>query len=251
MPYQFARERSDYSDLASGRVFHSLPGYPAFPIRLTDEIFQRCRAQRQAGGANNRLTLYDPCCGGAYHLATLACLHWDSIGSIIASDIDPQAVELASRNLALLTPEGLDRRIGELNEMRRKFGKESHQGAVSSAELLRRRIVSLTKKFPIPTRVFQASAMDGEFLREELKGVRVDMVFTDVPYGRHSEWRGVVGKDPTPMWKMLDALLGILAPGSLVTVVADKGQKAAHERYDRVDKFQIGRRKVMILKPKS
>ena len=50
MQYLYATERPDYSDLASGRVFYSLPGHPAFPIRLASEIFQRCLAFRRAAG---------------------------------------------------------------------------------------------------------------------------------------------------------------------------------------------------------
>jgi hypothetical protein len=48
---------------------------------------------------------------------------------------------------------------------------------------------------------------------------------------------------------MLDALHEVLVPSSLVAVVADKRQKVAQEAYDRVDKFQIGKRQVVILKP--
>ena len=249
MPYKFARERGDYSDLASGKVFHSLPGYPAFPIRLGSEIFQRCLAGLTSGGAAGRVTLYDPCCGGAYHLATLACLHWDSIDSIIASDIDPKAVALAERNLELLTPEGMDRRIVELADLWKKFGKESHRAALRSADQLRQRIDRLSKDHRISTRVFAANAMDGPLLRGQLEAVSVGIVFTDVPYGRHSAWQDDAGGNPAPLWRMLDALHEVLVPSSLVAVVADKRQKVAQEAYDRVDKFQIGKRQVVILKP--
>jgi hypothetical protein len=247
MPYEFALERNDYSDLASGRVFHSLPGYPAFPIRLASEIFQRCLALRGAEGAAGRVTLYDPCCGGAYHLATLACLHWDSIGAIIASDIDPKAVQLARRNLELLTPGGLDRRIAELTGLWNKFGKESHQAALHSARLLRKRLAGPAGERAIPTRVFAADALDGNSLPGLLAGDRVDLVLTDVPYGRRSEWRGAAEADQPSLQRMLDALRGVIGPGGLAAVAADKRQKAAHEGYRRVDKFQIGKRQIVIL----
>ena len=42
MEYKFASERTNYTDLASGNVFYSLPGHPAFPVRLASEIYQRC-----------------------------------------------------------------------------------------------------------------------------------------------------------------------------------------------------------------
>jgi hypothetical protein len=50
---------------------------------------------------------------------------------------------------------------------------------------------------------------------------------------------------------MLDALLGILGPGGLAAVAADKHIKLAHDGYDRVDKFHIGKRQVAIWKPRS
>ena len=54
MQYKFAKEQPDYSDLASGRVFYSLPGHPAFPVRLASEVFQRCLAHREDAGAQLR-----------------------------------------------------------------------------------------------------------------------------------------------------------------------------------------------------
>ena len=55
MEYKFANEHANYADLASGHVFYSLPGHPAFPVRLASEIYQRCLALRGTGN----LSLYD------------------------------------------------------------------------------------------------------------------------------------------------------------------------------------------------
>jgi len=112
MEYKYAKEQPDYSDFASGRVFFSLPGHPAFPIRLASEIFQRCVAHRKAIYNNSTPgVLYDPSCGAAYHLSVLAYLHGTQIREVIASDVDEKAVALAGRNLGLLNVDGLDRRI--------------------------------------------------------------------------------------------------------------------------------------------
>lgn len=91
MPYRFATAASDYSDYAGGRVFYGAPGYPALPVRLASEVLQRCLAIR---GATSPAVLYDPCCGGAYHLGTLAYLHWQRIGAIAGSDVDAEALAL-------------------------------------------------------------------------------------------------------------------------------------------------------------
>jgi 23S rRNA (guanine2535-N1)-methyltransferase len=251
MHYQFAKERLDYSDLASGRVFYSLPGHPAFPIRLADEILQRCLARREANHVTGPCVLYDPCCGTAYHLSVLAYLHWRSLRGVIGSDIDYKAVNVAQKNLGLLSLEGLGERIDEISEMLRRYGKESHKDALGSAHRLRDRIGVLTGKYPLKTRVFQANALDGEELREHLKGIPVDIVFADIPYGLRSHWHNPDSKSEfdNSLWLMLDALLGVMVPTSVVAVVSDKRQKAAHEGYQRVEHFQIGKRRVVLLKP--
>src|SRR5512141_1169917 len=118
MQYQYVKEQLDYSDLASGRVFHSLSGHPAFPVRLASEIFQRCLARRETiYNTSTRCVLYDPCCGAAYHLSVLAYLHREFIQEVIGSDVDEKAVALAKRNLDLVSVAGLDRRIAEIAEM--------------------------------------------------------------------------------------------------------------------------------------
>ena len=111
--------------------------------------------------------------------------------------------------------------------------------------------MDLSALHPIQVRVFQADALDGQVLHSQLQGLQVDIVFTDVPYGQHSQWRGQLARARSPMWAMLDALRDVLVPTSLVAVVSDKQQKGAHDRYRRVQRFQIGKRQIVILSPKS
>jgi 23S rRNA (guanine2535-N1)-methyltransferase len=250
MPYKFATQSRNYSDLASGRVLYSLPGHPAFPIRLVSEIFRRCLAKRPTQGNSERQIVYDPCCGAAYHLSTLAYEHWHSLEEIIGSDIDHQAIDLAQRNLGLLTPEGLGRRIQELAEQYRQYGKESHQAALKSAEILHRQVVNRVRYHPLRTRVFQASVFDWQALVAHLGDTRIDIVLTDVPYGQHSEWQDArIDPAESPVKAMLTAIRSVLHTGSIVAVVADKQQKVAHDYYVRVERFQIGKRQVILLKP--
>jgi len=103
MQYQYAKERLDYSDLSSGRVFYSLPGHPAFPVRLSSEIFQHCMAIREtAYKVSKPCVLYDPCCGAGYSLSVLGYLHGEKIQQLIGSDVDEKAVAVAKQNLGLL-----------------------------------------------------------------------------------------------------------------------------------------------------
>src|SRR5215208_3572872 len=246
MQYKYEKEMQDYSDLASGRVFYSVPGHPAFPIRLASEIFQRCLAHREAIYQDSSpCTLYDPCCGIAYHLSILGYLHRKHIREIIASDIDEKAVALAGRNLGLLNVTGLDQRIREITTMIEQYNKDSHKEALNSAHIIKNKISDLDREHPMATRVFQASATDSKTILENIKTLSVDIVFTDVPYGQHSDWQDSTSD---PIGSMLNALLGILSPSSIVAIVSDKRQKASHERYQRVEQFQVGKRRVVLLR---
>ena len=123
---------------------------------MVSEVFQRCLALRSERGQHGPVTIYDPCCGSAYHLSALAHLHADAIARIIASDINEDILTVAWRNLDLLTLDGMDRR-------------------------------------------------------------------------------------------MVDALLPLISPQSVVAIVADKGQSIRHEQYRRLDRFQVGKRQIVIL----
>ena len=244
MEYKFATEHANYADLASGHVFYSLPGHPAFPVRLASEIYQRCLALR--GQGSSPCTIYDPCCGAAYHLSVIAYLHWDSICRVICSDIDEKAVQLAERNLGLLTPLGMERRSREISAMVRLYDKESHKGALESITHMQEQVNRLTAVRPIQTQVFLANATEAASLREGLQGIGIDMVFSDIPYGQHSQWQAT--RSPHPAWAMLEALHEFLSPKSIVAIASDKLQKVVHEKYERLDKFQLGKRQVVILR---
>jgi tRNA G10 N-methylase Trm11 len=244
MEYKYAKEQKDYSDYASGRVFYSVSGHPAFPVRLASEIFQRCVAHRQAiYQIASPCVLYDPCCGAAYHLSVLAYLHRQLIREIVASDVDEKVVELAEKNLSLLNKAGLENRIVEIKSMLEQYGKDSHQDALKSATVLKTNLPGDL----LATKVFQANVLDRVDLLQKLSPHSVDIVFTDVPYGQHSSWHDSTERNP--LWSMLDSLLEVLSPSSIVAVVSDKGQKAMHEGYQRIERFQVGKRRITILKP--
>jgi 23S rRNA (guanine2535-N1)-methyltransferase len=247
MQYKYAKEQQDYSDLASGRVFYSLPEHPAFPVRLASEIFQRCIAfRREIYNISTPTTVYDPCCGAAYHLSVLGYLHRESIQQIIASDINEKAVDLAAKNLGLLATKGIDQRIMEISNMLGQYGKDSHKDALKSAEILRKKISSFEQGHILQIKTFQANATDENEILKNIKAKSVDIVFTDIPYGEHSHWED--SKDlSNPLHSMLDSLFGTLSPSSVLAIASDKRQKITHERYQRLEQFQIGKRRVVIL----
>jgi hypothetical protein len=249
--YRFTQAQN-FEAFASGRVFYARPGQPAFPARLASEVFQRALWHWRAAGGLGPCRLYDPVCGGAYWLAVLGFLHREEIAAIYASDVDGEALALAARNLALLTPAGLERRIAEIEQMLAQFGKPSHAGALESALQLRQgRAARLGQQALVP-RIFQADAADPAQIRQGLGGQPVDIVLADVPYGWHSNWQsgGDSGKS-SPLWQMLAALRTALPAQTLLAIAADKGQKIYHEDYLRLEKFQLGRRRIELLRVKT
>ena len=252
MQYKFVPERENYEPYAGGSVIYAAPGHTAFPIRLGNEIFRRCLAFRAAQGAAARCTLYDPCCGGGYHLTTLAYFNWTSIDRIIGSDISAEAVTLAGRNLGLLHMSGLERRMAEISGMAAQFGKDSHALALENALLLQQQLATFLQDHPIATQVFQADATDSRAVAAALAGARPDVVISDIPYGWRSNWSAdslALAEDVDPVHALLDSLLPVLASKAVVAIAAAKTDKVRHERYHRLDKFQLGKRQIVILRP--
>src|SRR5690242_13634503 len=113
MKFEFNAKKENYEHLAAGRVILSKVGMTSFPVRLASEIFQQCYAYL----GKEKLNIYDPCCGTAYLLTTIAFLHHEAIAAIYASDIQLEALEIGQKNLALLSERGLEARREELERL--------------------------------------------------------------------------------------------------------------------------------------
>jgi tRNA G10 N-methylase Trm11 len=253
MPYRYVLENRDYSDYSSGRFFYGAPGHPVLPVRLSSEIFQRCISQRPLSKQKIPVTIYDPCCGSAYHLSTIALLHWDAIDTIIASDIDTDILSTAEGNLGLLTDAGVQRRINEIESLIENFRKASHIEALRSAIYFNNMLTALKQRHQIKTRLFTADATNYQEIGIKLKDQLIDLVISDIPYGRRSDWGGnnndsEFSPGNNPIEQMLDALLPLLSADSVVAIVFNKSQKFSLDYYQQVDKFQIGKRRIVLLK---
>ena len=245
MIYQFEKVKRDYSDLASGRVLYSKPGATAFPLRAASEIFQHCFAHLR----KDRHTIYDPCCGSAYYLTALGFLHFDRFERIICSDIDEDALGHARKNLDLLTIEGINRRMLELETLQRRFGKESHREALESAQRLKMSLQQQLRHRNIRADVFNADILQSNAVLE-LRAKQIDIVFADVPYGMKSQWweQPHSGEE---IWTLLDNILSLKVPLGLVVIAASKHQRVEHDGYAKVERMKIGTRAITILQPKS
>jgi 23S rRNA G2445 N2-methylase RlmL len=238
MQYLYEPAASDYEDFASGRVLYHAPGATGFPVRLAGEIIQRCFARLEARCHGGPYAVYDPCCGGGYLLAVAALLHGHRLNRIYASDIDPDLVKVAERNLSLLTPEGMRQRQEQLRQLFDAYGKPSHRDALDSSERLAERIERLRLEETVCFRR-DITAPDGDRIPK-----RVHIVLTDLPYGQLARWEG---ESAAPLDRFFENVAESLEPGrSVVTVVADKHQKLKHDRFRRVQHFKIGKRQVAL-----
>jgi len=242
MKYRFEVEDKNYADFASGRVLYNRKGATAFPVRLASEIAQRCLAHVRRTRRDARLTLYDPCCGGAYLLTAIALLHGREFAHIYASDVDREMLELAWANLALLTPAGIGRRIAELQALIGLYGKESHREALASAERIREMVMGLTH---LTVRCMQWDMLQPGLV-SVVKPQSVDVVITDVPYGSLASWSQDVAD---PIAVMLRNLHPVLSVGAAVAVVAPNRVKTRAEGYRRLESFKIGKRSIVLLEP--
>lgn len=226
------------TDLSSGHVLHSLPGMPCLPIRLAEEVFER---SLRALGQSRCTALFDPCCGGAYHLAVIALLRPRSIGTVIAGDIDPRAIETATRNLALASVQGMKNRLSEIEKLASAFGKVSH----AESALATRRLLERVEHAPvIATRVALGDATKASDVRSMCGQVRPDVVLADIPYGNRSVWH--VNDAGDPLDAMLAALRHVLATPGVVCIISDKRQKPHSEWLTRRERFTVGRRLVTL-----
>lgn len=238
--YRHAVERIDSSDFACGVVLHSAPGFPAFPVRLATEIFLRARARLPGDGP---VTLWDPCCGSGYLLTVLGLLHRRSLRQVIASDVDPAPLELAAKNLALLSPAGLTARELERRRQSERFAKPSYLEAAHAARRLRDRLSADGEALPFTMRV--ADVFDPRSLSAVVAGSAPDVVLTDLPYGERTHWEGTVPGQPVA--GMLRSLASVL-PAHAVIAVTDRSRRIPVAPVRALERLKIGTRSAVLVR---
>ena len=243
MAYLYALTRENYEDLSSGGVLRSAPGYPAFPVRLASEIFQRAAAF----GPGGPVSVWDPCCGSGYLLTVLSFLHRRDITGVLGTDLDPAALALAQQNLDLLSEHGLDARSAELRERAERLHKPAYLDTAAAAQRLGPRLAG--QGGALPHTVAQADVLDPEQLRRALSGHRPELVMTDVPYGDQTSWGGPNGA--AGIAGMLRALETVLDDDAVIAV-ATRGRKVRVDDGPRpIASFRIGARAVAFFRPGS
>jgi hypothetical protein len=134
-----------------------------------------------------------------------------------------------------------------------KFGKASHTAALRSANYFNTQLTHHNQAHTIKTHLFTADATNPQELTPHLKDQHLDLIISDIPYGQRSAWQPPDDSPGSPipgnqLTRMLTALRPFLSPDSIVAIVLNKAQTYSLEHYRRVEKFQIGKRRIIILK---
>ncbi|MDF2724344.1 MAG: hypothetical protein K0Q59_4019 [Paenibacillus sp.] len=243
MDYWYEKQQRSYADFASGSVLINARGTTSFPVRLASEIAQRCFHLLESAGLRGPYTIYDPCCGGAYMLTVIGLMHGSRIQRIYASDVNPDMIAVAGSNLSLLTPGGMRTRIVQIEEHIRLYHKPSHEEALQSAK----RLSSLLSESAIDEIVpFQADFI-GQPPHAAVAAKPVHLLMSDVPYGDIASWESASDR---PLDRFFDHAWELLRPTQgIAAVIADKGQKLKHDRFERLTYLKIGKRHVGLFKP--
>ncbi len=228
MEYRYS-PAGNYEDYASGRVLYGGRGIPNFPVRLINEIFGRAISLLKD---KERVRVYDPCCGGAYSLTVLGFFYGQRIEKIWASDVSPDMLAAAEKNLGLLTRAGLEKRRAELEFLYASSGRDSYSDALGSLERLRAGL-----KCEVESEIFGADCT------KPLPDIRPELIITDVPYGNLVDWQG-----EGALRAMLDRLWEISGEDTVLAVCTDKSQKIKSDGWVRVEKQNIGKRRFELLR---
>ncbi len=249
--YRFASERTDNSDLAGGRVLYSAPGFPGFPVRLASEVFLRALAHQASAdrAGDPPVSLWDPCCGSGALLTTLGFLHGESVGHLLGTDVSESAVEVARRNLALLTLDGLERRERELRDRAVRFGKSGYTLAADSA----RRLDDLLKatggdRYCAAQR---ADVFDQDALARVVAPWTPDLAIFDAPYGEQTEWIGAPPDVADPTQAAVENVARVMSPSGVIAIVARTRRVPVGDRLCVLERFRAGNRAVAILAPRG
>lgn len=234
--------KDNYEDYSSGRVLYGAPMATNFPASLSLEIYKRCSEYLTKEGNSGPYTIYDPFCGVAYSLTIIGFFNGKSIKEIIASDADKTILEFAHKNLSLLTIRGIENRIRELGVFIHEYKKNSHKEALISAEKLKQKTLELS----LAIEKFQFNVLSNASLPKVVN--EIDMVITDLPYGKLTSWEGV-DETSNPAQEFLNKIKDRLSKKSIVAVVFNKQQTVSYDGYDKVQAFKVGKRKVLLLRP--
>ena len=76
---------------------------------------------------------------------------------------------------------------------------------------------------------------------------------TDLPYGQRTTWLATEASAgaANPGWQLLEALRAIVISTTVIAVTTNKQQQLAHDAYQRIEQWHIGKRKTLFFRLKQ
>lgn len=231
MIYRFA-EKDSFQYLSAGSVIKSYKGNTNFPVRLGHEIFNRCLYYIDN---KEKVTIYDPMCGSAYLLTTVGLLNFNKISKIYGSDFNEEVLNVAGKNLRLLTIEGLKERENEIQNLLDKYKRESFKDSLQHIRAFKN-VVNRNMDFEL----FKRDFFDGSIKSD----IKADIVLMDLPYDNLVKYQGDYSKS-----KLEGQIISLTQKTKIVAVIKNKTQKLTIiPSLQRLEKIKIGQRVVEIYK---
>ncbi len=190
---------------------------------------------------HERARLWDPCCGSGYLVTVLGLLHRDLLVHVRASDVDPDAVAIAARNLELLTAEGLAERERELRRSALDFGRVAYVERAEAARDLAAGLAVTGGDLPHESAVADVFAL--------AEPVDADLVVTDVPYGEMTRWEGDIPQDP--VHGLLSSMGRVLPERSVVVLTARTRRVQLPEGVRALERVKVGNRSAVLVRARD
>lgn len=231
MIYRFA-EKNSFQYLAAGSVIKSYKGNTNFPVRLGHEIFNRCL---QYFDNKEKVTIYDPMCGSGYLLTTIGLLNFNKISKIYGSDINDEVINVARKNLRLLTIEGIKKRENEIQHLLDNYDRESYKIGLQQITIFKD-IVNKDLDFELFKR---------DLFEESVKSdIKADIIIMDLPYNNLVNYQGNYSKN-----KLEEQIVSLTQKNTIIAVIKNKAQKLTiNSTLQRLEKIKTGKRVIEIYK---
>lgn len=242
MEYKFANKKN-YEDFSAGRVIHHKSGMTNFPVRITEEVIWRCISYIDK---DEELCIYDPCCGTGYLLTVAGFLFRSKFKMIVGSDIDVNVLKVAEKNLSLLSIEGLNVRKKEIAGMLEEYNKDSHYDALNSISFFEE-IIKNQKANPI-VKLFRNDILNENDLSKS--DFISDIVIVDIPYGELVDWKSI-NSSKSNIELLLDSVVKVINYDSIVVISSKKNERIITDKFTRIERLNIGKRKIELLKLKE
>ena len=172
-------------------------------------------------------------------LTTIALLNYSFIEKIFGSDINQDFINIAIKNLSLLSQIGLNTRASEIESHYKKYLKESHLNSLSSLDKFRD-IINANEN------IIEYVVFYNDILKkadDSVHEIKADIIITDVPYDNLVSWSSQDGID-----LMLDHVFDQLNEDGVIAIIHNKSQKRKNTKYKRLEKFKVGKRIIEILR---